>query len=117
MLVPRVELLDGRRRELRKFSYKDMKSMGESLVLTVFIKPDFPHSRYVLLYPDPALTGRVSEHLDQSMSMAFYGLYSVPYGISSKSVSMDVERGTLQVRVVRYSTPHVKRVGRSGRHY
>lgn len=117
MLVPRVELLDARRRELRMFSYRDMKSMGAGLTLTVFIRPDTPRSRYMLLYPDPALTGKASEHLDQSASFAFYGLYSVPYGTSGKSVSVNVEQGTLEIGVVKYSTLKVKRVDRSGRYH
>lgn len=117
MLVPRVELLGSRRHPLHTFSRTDMKPMGTDLSLTVFIKPDTRGSRYVLLYPDPELTGKASERINQGASMAFYGYFSVPYGTSSKSTSVDVEQGTLQIDVVKYSTPKVKRVNRPGRVY
>ncbi len=117
MLIPRIELLGNRRHPLRMFSRTDMKSMGTDLSLTVFIKPYTRGNRYLLLYPDPDLTGKANERIHQGASMAFYGLFSVPYGTSSKTTSVDVEQGTLQIDVVKYSTPKVKRVSHPGRSY
>ena len=76
--------------------------------LTVFPGTGSQWSRYLLLYPDPSLVGKVGRHLKQTMEFVDYGLFAMPYGTSQEVTTEDVERGTLHVRVVRYVMRRVK---------
>lgn len=107
MLVPSVELLNGLRRKVRMFSYKDMKPVGNGLSLTVFIRPGTQHDRYILLYPDPALTGDSSKHLTQGKSVADIYYFAIQYGTSAQTTTVDVEQGRLTVNVVKYSPVNI----------
>ena len=107
-LVPRIELLGGKRKVLRTLTVKDMKSVGNGLSATFFVTPDRPEARYILVYPDPALTGDSHEHLNQGMGIGYYGLYSLAYGTSSQTSITYVERGTLEISTAPYRAPEVK---------
>lgn len=108
MLVPRIELLDGTRKELRVLTFKDMKSIGNGLTATFFVTPGKHRVDYILVYPDPSLTGDRRKHLKQGMDIGFYGLYSMAYGTSSQYAVTDVEQGTLEIRATVYHPPSVK---------
>jgi len=115
MVIPRAEFLDAGRREIRGYSYRHMKSVGNGMTLTLFVRSGTQRPRYLLLLPDPSLVGKTGSRLKQDVGIAYYSAFSVPYGTSQEASTVDVEQGTLRVRVERYSTPEVKRTGSYGR--
>lgn len=114
MLVPRIELLDGTRKELRVLTFKDMKSVGNGLNATFFVTPGEHRVDYILVYPDPALTGDIRKHLRQGLDVGYYGLYSLAYGTSRQASVTYVEQGALEVRTVIYHPPGLKRSDGTG---
>ena len=115
MVVPRTELLDARRREIRSYTYRNMKAVGNGMTLTLFVSPGARRPRYLLLFPDPSLIGKTGRRLKQDVGVAYYWAFSVPYGTSREVPTMDIEQGTLRIRADRFSTPEVKRIGSYGR--
>lgn len=111
MLVPRVVLLDGNRHPLDTLSLADMKSRGNGMSATFFVRPGQRNPRYLLLYPDPKLIGDRRQSLNQGMDMGYYGFYSLAYGTAGKSTITYVEQGTLEISAVNYEPPELHSSG------
>lgn len=115
MVVPRAEFLDARRREIRSYTYRNMKAVGNGMTLTLFVRPGIRRPRYLLIFPDPSLIGKTGRRLKQNVGVAYFWAFVVPYGTSQEVSAMDVEQGSLRIRVERYATPEIKRTGSYGR--